>query len=92
MVAAVIPLAGYALLAEGNPFDIRWTRTALVSAAYLALTQVGFDADLWLVRGIMFGAGAGMACFFSAFRVWLANGGRLADHVDRAVRLLPPGP
>jgi AcrR family transcriptional regulator len=37
-------------------------------------------------------AGAGMACFFSAFRVWLAEGGRLADHVDRAVRLLPPGP
>jgi AcrR family transcriptional regulator len=37
-------------------------------------------------------AGAGLACFFSAYRVWLAEGGRLQEHVDRAVRLLPPGP
>ena len=46
MVAAVIPLAGYALIAEGSPFDIRWTRTALVSAAYLAL--MGSVLAAWL--------------------------------------------
>ena len=37
-------------------------------------------------------AGAGRACFVSAYRVWLAEGGRLRDHVDTAIALLPPGP
>jgi AcrR family transcriptional regulator len=37
-------------------------------------------------------AGAGMACFVAAKRVWLTEGGRLRDHVDRAIQLLPSQP
>lgn len=46
MVAAVIPLMAYAMVAEGNPLEIRWTRTALVSVVYLAL--MGSVLAAWL--------------------------------------------
>ena len=46
MVAAVVPLTAYAWVAEGSPFEIHWTRTAVVSAAYLAL--LGSVTAAWL--------------------------------------------
>lgn len=46
MVAAVIPLMAYAMMTEGNPFEIRWTRTAIVSVVYLAL--MGSVLAAWL--------------------------------------------
>ena len=46
MIAAVIPLLAYAMIVEGNPLDIRWTRTALVSVVYLAL--MGSVLAAWL--------------------------------------------
>ena len=46
MVSAVIPLMAYAVIVEGNPLDIRWSRTALVSLVYLAL--MGSVLAAWL--------------------------------------------
>lgn len=46
MVSAVIPLMAYAVVVEGNPLDIRWSRTAVVSLFYLAL--MGSVLAAWL--------------------------------------------
>lgn len=46
MIAGLVPLMVYALAVEGNPLEIRWTRTALVSVVYLAL--MGSVLAAWL--------------------------------------------
>ena len=46
MSAAFVPLVIYAWTMEGNPFEVNWTRTALVSATYLAL--LGSVVAAWL--------------------------------------------
>ena len=46
MIAAVVPLTVYAWTVEGSPFEIQWTRTAVVSATYLAL--LGSVTAAWL--------------------------------------------
>jgi drug/metabolite transporter (DMT)-like permease len=46
MLAAFVPLMTYGWLVEGNPFEINWTSTALVSATYLAL--MGSVTAAWL--------------------------------------------
>jgi drug/metabolite transporter (DMT)-like permease len=56
MVAAVIPLMAYALLVEGNPLEMRWTRTALISVVYLAL--MGSVLAAWLNYWLLSRVGA----------------------------------
>ena len=46
MLAAIGPLGLYAALVEGNPFDVRWTRTSAFAVLYLAL--LGSIAGAWL--------------------------------------------
>jgi drug/metabolite transporter (DMT)-like permease len=46
MLAAFFPLLVYAWSVEGNPAQIRWTSTALISATYLAL--LGSVVAAWL--------------------------------------------
>ena len=46
LLAAVATLGLYSLAVEGNPFEMRWTRTALWSGLYLAL--LGSVAGVWL--------------------------------------------
>jgi drug/metabolite transporter (DMT)-like permease len=46
MVAAFVPLLAYSWMVEGNPFEIHWTRTALMAALYLAL--LGSVTAAWL--------------------------------------------
>jgi drug/metabolite transporter (DMT)-like permease len=46
MTAAFVPLMTYAAIVEGNPFEIQWTKTALISATYLAL--LGSVVAAWL--------------------------------------------
>jgi drug/metabolite transporter (DMT)-like permease len=46
MVAAFVPLLIYSWTVEGNPFEIHWTRTALIAATYLAL--LGSVTAAWL--------------------------------------------
>ena len=46
MTAAFVPLMTYAAIVEGNPFEIQWTRTALIAATYLAL--LGSVVAAWL--------------------------------------------
>jgi drug/metabolite transporter (DMT)-like permease len=46
MVAAFVPLLVYSWTVEGNPFEIKWTRTALIAATYLAL--LGSVVAAWL--------------------------------------------
>lgn len=46
MVAAFVPLMAYGWVVEGNPFEIQWTRTALLAACYLAL--LGSVVAAWL--------------------------------------------
>ena len=46
MVAAFLPLLIYSWTVEGNPFEIQWTRTALIAATYLAL--LGSVVAAWL--------------------------------------------
>ena len=46
MVAAFVPLLVYSWAVEGNPFEITWTRTALIAATYLAL--LGSVTAAWL--------------------------------------------
>ena len=46
MIAGFVPLVVYALAVEGNPLEIRWTRTALISVAYLAV--MGSVLAAWL--------------------------------------------
>ena len=51
MVAAVVPLLALAMVVEGNPLEIRWTGTALVSVVYLALmgSVLGAWLNYWLL-------------------------------------------
>ena len=46
LLAGTIPLAVYSAIVEGNPFNFRWTQTALLSGLYLAL--LGSVAGVWL--------------------------------------------
>jgi drug/metabolite transporter (DMT)-like permease len=46
MASALVPLAAYAAWREGNPLHVAWTRTAFLSAVYLAL--FGSVAGAWL--------------------------------------------
>ena len=46
MISAFVPLMAYGWVMEGNPFQINWTSTALVSATYLAL--MGSVVAAWL--------------------------------------------
>ena len=54
MIAAFVPLMTYALLVEGNPFQITWTWRALQSAVYLALAGSVLAAWLnyWLLSRV----------------------------------------
>lgn len=54
MTAAFVPLMIYGWTVEGNPFEIKWTSNALVSAAYLALTGSVLAAWLnyWLLSRV----------------------------------------
>lgn len=54
MMAALVPLLSYALIREGNPLAVAWTRTALVSVVYLALlgSVVGAWLNYWLLTRI----------------------------------------
>jgi drug/metabolite transporter (DMT)-like permease len=51
MLAAFVPLLIYGWTVEGHPLDIRWTRTAIVSALYLALlgSVIGAWLNYWLL-------------------------------------------
>ncbi|HJR61895.1 MAG TPA: DMT family transporter [Vicinamibacterales bacterium] len=54
MIAAFVPLLIYGWTMEGNPFQIKWTSNALVSAAYLALAGSVLAAWLnyWLLSRV----------------------------------------
>jgi len=54
LVSAVIPLAVYSAIVEGNPLSIPWTRTALLSGIYLALlgSVAGAWLNYWLLKRI----------------------------------------
>jgi drug/metabolite transporter (DMT)-like permease len=54
MIAAFIPLLIYGWAVEGNPFHVKWTSNALVSAAYLALAGSVLAAWLnyWLLARV----------------------------------------
>jgi drug/metabolite transporter (DMT)-like permease len=51
MGAAFVPLFAYGWLVEGNPVELEWTSTALVSATYLALmgSVVAASLNYWLL-------------------------------------------
>ena len=46
MLAALLPLSGLALIAEGNPLAVRWTTRATIALFYLAV--VGSITATWL--------------------------------------------
>jgi drug/metabolite transporter (DMT)-like permease len=46
MLAALVPVTFYAVVVEGNPLEIRWSRSALGAVLYLALA--GSIAGAWL--------------------------------------------
>ena len=46
MLAAIVPLVGFAIFAEGNPLTVTWTPRAAAALLYLAL--VGSIAATWL--------------------------------------------
>jgi drug/metabolite transporter (DMT)-like permease len=54
MIAAFVPLMAYGWVVEGNPFEIKWTSTALVSATYLALagSVVAAWLNYWLLSRV----------------------------------------
>jgi drug/metabolite transporter (DMT)-like permease len=54
MTAAFVPLMIYGWTVEGNPFELHWTRSALVSAMYLALAGSVLAAWLnyWLLSRV----------------------------------------
>ena len=56
MVSAFVPLMIYAVLVEGNPLEIQWTKTALLSALYLAL--LGSVLAAWLNYWLLSRVGA----------------------------------
>lgn len=54
MFCGLVPLLAFSLVREGNPLDLHWTRTAVVSVLYLALvgTVAAFMLYYWLVRNM----------------------------------------
>jgi drug/metabolite transporter (DMT)-like permease len=54
MVAAFIPLFIYGWAVEGNPFELQWTRAAVLSATYLALfgSVVAAWLNYWLLHRV----------------------------------------
>lgn len=52
MFCGFIPLAIYALIREGNPLQIHWTRNSVISVLYLAVlgSVTAFLLYYWLVR------------------------------------------
>jgi drug/metabolite transporter (DMT)-like permease len=54
MIAAFVPLTVYAWIVEGNPLEIRWSSTALVSAGYLALlgSVIAAWLNYWLLQRV----------------------------------------
>ena len=56
MTAAFVPLLIYGWTLEGNPFELHWTRSALVSALYLALA--GSVTAAWLNYWLLSRVGA----------------------------------
>jgi len=54
LVSAVVPLSIYSAIAEGSPFSLPWTRTALLSGLYLALlgSVAGAWLNYWLLKRI----------------------------------------
>ena len=56
MIAAFVPLTLYALVVEGNPSAMNWTRTAVTSALYLAL--LGSVVAAWLNYWLLARVGA----------------------------------
>lgn len=56
MLAAVGPLAVYALLVEGNPLRVHWTQTSIVAVLYLAV--LGSIAGVWLNYWLLHRIGA----------------------------------
>lgn len=56
MMSAVVPLFAYAAIVEGNPVEVRWTTTALLSVVYLAL--LGSVAGAWLNYWLLTRVGA----------------------------------
>jgi drug/metabolite transporter (DMT)-like permease len=54
MLAALGPLAVYAVLVEGNPLQVRWTPAAAAAALYLAFlgSIVGAWLNYWLLKRI----------------------------------------
>jgi drug/metabolite transporter (DMT)-like permease len=54
MTAAFVPLMIYGWTVEGNPFELHWTRSALVAALYLALAGSVLAAWLnyWLLSRV----------------------------------------
>ena len=54
MTAAFIPLMIYGWTVEGNPFELHWTRSALIAALYLALAGSVLAAWLnyWLLSRV----------------------------------------
>ena len=54
LLFAILPLAVYSTVLEGNPLAMRWSRTALLSGVYLALlgSVVGVWLNYWLLKRI----------------------------------------
>jgi drug/metabolite transporter (DMT)-like permease len=53
-LCALIPLAVVALLIDGNPLTMRWTRRAVMSLLYLAIASsvVAFWLNYWLLKRV----------------------------------------
>jgi drug/metabolite transporter (DMT)-like permease len=54
MLSAVVPLLLFAIIVEGNPFEARWTREAVLSGLYLAFfgSILGAWLNYWLLQRI----------------------------------------
>ena len=54
MLSAVVPLLALALLVEGNPLGVRWTRASVLSGLYLAVfgSVLGGWLNYWLLQRI----------------------------------------
>ena len=52
MSAALVPLITFAVIAEGNPLSVEWTRRALVSLLYLSLlgSVIATWLNYWLLK------------------------------------------
>ena len=54
MLSAIGPLAVYAVLVEGDPLQVRWTRSSVLAVLYLALlgSVAGAWLNYWLLKRI----------------------------------------